>query len=84
MDNAIDFLILICWIVTYPVDSAVHRLNNRGQEIRIAGDERSTRSVTSMIRSNEIKMGKMVTIKRIVMLLPTGRVNYKVAYISLG
>ena len=25
-------LILICWIVIYPVDSAIQRLNNRGQE----------------------------------------------------
>ena len=30
MDNAIDFLILIRWIVIYPVDSAIQRLNNRG------------------------------------------------------
>ena len=37
MDNAIHwishllaFVLLICWIVIYPVDGAVQRLNNRG------------------------------------------------------
>ena len=30
VDNAISSLILICWIVIYPVDSAMQRLNNRG------------------------------------------------------
>ena len=32
VDNSIGFLImLICWIVIHPVDSAIQRLNNQGQ-----------------------------------------------------
>ena len=43
VDNAIQwivqsvFLILIRWILIYPMDSAIQRLNNRGQEV---GDPR--------------------------------------------
>ena len=43
VDNAIQwivqsvFLILIRWILIYPMDSAIRRLNNRGQEV---GDPR--------------------------------------------
>ena len=29
------FLILICWIVIYPMDSAIQRLNNRGLEAKL-------------------------------------------------
>ena len=31
VDNAMVSLILIRWIVIYPVDSAIQRLNNQGQ-----------------------------------------------------
>ena len=32
VDNSIGFLIiLICWMVIHPVDSAIQRLNNQGQ-----------------------------------------------------
>ena len=31
MDNTIVFLVLICWKVIYPVDSAIQLLNNQGQ-----------------------------------------------------
>ena len=32
------FLILIPWIVIYPVDSAIQRLNNRDQSKKYAGN----------------------------------------------
>ena len=81
VDNAIDFPnTFFRWIVICLVDSAIQRLNNWGQEIRIARDERRPQSITSIIPSSEI-MVKWYYKKRIVMLLPTGRVNYKVAHI---
>ena len=30
LDSAIGFLTLICWIVIYLLESAIHLLNNRG------------------------------------------------------
>jgi len=47
-------LILIRWIMIYPVDRTIQRFNNQSQEIRIAGDERSRQSITSIIPSSEI------------------------------
>ena len=42
-------LILICWIVIYPVDSAIQRLNNQGQvpNIQILSDQNNNFIVNS-------------------------------------
>ena len=55
LDSAIQWiaqlvsLILICWIVIYPVDSAIQRLNNQGQvpNIQILSDQNNNFIVNS-------------------------------------